>query len=107
MFEPKATLPDKPLLSPPTFSAISCEWCSECSRSRNILCCSELARRQVSHVDKVQEEIPGKDTEEGKSLKKRGIVLYFKETVGCLIICISCCLSHAGVVPRYVAGSII
>lgn len=45
-------------LSRISFSVISCEWCSECSLSRNILCCSELARRQVSHVDKVQEEIP-------------------------------------------------
>lgn len=44
-----------------TFSVISCEWCSECSLSRNILCCSELARRQVSHVDNVQEEIPGQE----------------------------------------------
>lgn len=41
-----------------TFSLISWEWCSECSLSRNILCCSELARRHVSHVDKVQDEIP-------------------------------------------------
>lgn len=41
-----------------TFSLISWEWCSECSLSRNILCCSELARRHVSHVDKVQDEMP-------------------------------------------------
>lgn len=45
----------------PTFSVISCEWCNECSLSRNILCCSELARRQVNHVDKVQDEIPGEE----------------------------------------------
>lgn len=42
-----------------TFSVISWEWCRECSLSRNILCCSELARRHVSHVDKVQDEMPG------------------------------------------------
>lgn len=47
-------------LSPPTFSVISWEWCKECSLSWNILCCSELARRQVSQVHKVQEVIPGK-----------------------------------------------
>lgn len=41
-----------------TFSVISCEWCKECSLSKNILCCSELARRQVSQVDNVHEEIP-------------------------------------------------
>ncbi|TNN62334.1 hypothetical protein EYF80_027451 [Liparis tanakae] len=38
---------EAPLPSSPTFSVISCEWCSECSLSRNILCCSELARRQI------------------------------------------------------------
>lgn len=45
---------------PPTFSVISWEWCKECSLSWNILCCSELARRHVSQVHKVQEVIPGK-----------------------------------------------
>ena len=49
-----------------SFSAISCEWCSECSLSRNILCCSELARRQVNQVERVQEEIPTGETEKGE-----------------------------------------
>lgn len=57
------------LLSPPTFSVISWEWCKECSLSWNILCCSELARRHVSQVDKVQEVIPGS----GNKLEKWGI----------------------------------
>lgn len=41
-----------------TFSAISCEWCSECSLSRNMRCCSLLASLQVSHVDSVQLLMP-------------------------------------------------
>lgn len=70
------------LLSRPTFSVISCEWCSECSLSRNILCCSELARRQVSHVDKVQEEIPGQDRKRETGWRNNGRILYFKGRVG-------------------------
>lgn len=49
---------EKPFFFLATFSVISCEWCKECSLSKNILCCSELARRQVSQVDNVHEEIP-------------------------------------------------
>lgn len=68
---------DRPnLLSPPTFSAISWEWCKECSLSWNILCCSELARRHVSHVHKVQEVIPGKkvgETRTKSSVRMRSI----------------------------------
>lgn len=56
-------------LSCPTFSVISCEWCSECSLSKNILCCSELARRQVNQVDKVQEEIPEQDRKKKNQLE--------------------------------------
>lgn len=41
-----------------TFSVISCEWWSECSRSRNMRCCSLLASRHVSQVDRVQLLIP-------------------------------------------------
>lgn len=41
-----------------TFSAISWEWCSECSLSRNMRCCSLLASLQVSQVDSVQLLIP-------------------------------------------------
>ena len=41
-----------------TFSVISWEWCSECSLSRNMRCCSVLAKRQVSQVHRVQQAMP-------------------------------------------------